>query len=117
VLSLAEENFLAITSNVFAVMGLISLFFALKGIMGMFRFLKHGVSFILFFIGFKMLSGFYTPAAEFLARNSWVSLVVILATLAISILLSLVISENQQIQELEEELKTKKTKGESENAG
>ncbi len=98
-------------------MGLISLFFALKGIMGMFRFLKHGVSFILFFIGFKMLSGFYTPAAEFLARNSWVSLVVILATLAISILLSLVISENQQIQELEEELKTKKTKGESENAG
>jgi tellurite resistance protein TerC len=85
--------------------------------MNMFRFLKHGVSFILFFIGLKMLSGFYTPVAEFFARNSWVSLVVIVATLAISILLSLVISENQQIQELEEELKTKKTKGESENAG
>ncbi|HRT13142.1 MAG TPA: TerC/Alx family metal homeostasis membrane protein, partial [Bacteroidales bacterium] len=38
VLTHSEENFLAITSNVFAVMGLISLFFALKGIMKMFRY-------------------------------------------------------------------------------
>jgi tellurite resistance protein TerC len=38
VLTLEEENFIAITSNVFAVMGLVSLFFGLKGIMGMFRY-------------------------------------------------------------------------------
>ncbi|MFH0894185.1 MAG: TerC/Alx family metal homeostasis membrane protein, partial [Bacteroidota bacterium] len=42
ILTPSEENFLAITSNVFAVMGLVSLFFALKGIMGMFRYLKIG---------------------------------------------------------------------------
>ncbi|MDR1518363.1 MAG: TerC/Alx family metal homeostasis membrane protein [Dysgonamonadaceae bacterium] len=93
VLSLSEENFLAISSNVFAVMGLISLFFALKGIMGMFRFLKHGVSFILLFIGLKMLLGFFHPVEEFFKAYSWVSLAVIILTLVISIVLSSVIKE------------------------
>lgn len=108
VLTLAEENFLAVTSNVFAVMGLISLFFALKGIMGMFRFLKHGVSFILLFIGAKMLLSFFNPVAEFFARNSWVSLAVIVGTLTISILLSIIISDTKEIDELKEELVTEK---------
>ena len=39
-------------------MGLVSLFFALRGIMEMFRYLKAGVSVILFFIGAKMSLGF-----------------------------------------------------------
>jgi tellurite resistance protein TerC len=96
ILSLAEENFLAISSNVFAVMGLISLFFALKGIMGMFRFLKHGVSFILLFIGLKMLLGFFEPVEEFFKDHSWVSLAVIVGTLIFSILLSMIIKENKE---------------------
>ncbi|MBP8903336.1 MAG: TerC/Alx family metal homeostasis membrane protein [Paludibacteraceae bacterium] len=104
VLTLSEENFLAITSNVFAVMGLISLFFALKGIMGMFRFLKHGVSFILFFIGAKMLLGFFHPIAAFFASHSWLSLVVIISTLTLSILLSIVISDKKEIEELQEKV-------------
>lgn len=104
VLTPEEENFIAITSNVFAVMGLISLFFALKGIMGMFRFLKHGVSFILFFIGVKMLLGFFHPIQEFFAAHSWVSLAVIISTLTISILLSIIIAEEKEIEELKEEL-------------
>ncbi len=87
----AEENYLAISSNVFAVMGLVSLFFALKGIMGMFRFLKYGVSFILFFIGAKMLLTYFSAVGEFFATYSWVSLTVIIATLVLSILLSVVI--------------------------
>lgn len=93
VLTMDEENFLAISSNVFAVMGLVSLFFALKGIMGMFRFLKHGVCIILFFIGAKMLLGWYEPVSEFFHNNSWVSLAVIVGTLLFSIILSRVISE------------------------
>ncbi|MFV0391482.1 MAG: TerC/Alx family metal homeostasis membrane protein [Paludibacteraceae bacterium] len=100
VLTLEEENFLAITSNVFAVMGLISLFFALKGIMGMFRFLKHGVSFILFFIGAKMLLSAIPAVAEFFGRNSWLSLTVIIATLAFSIILSKLIAEKQENAEV-----------------
>lgn len=106
VLTPEEENFLAITSNVFAVMGLISLFFALKGIMGMFRFLKHGVSFILFFIGVKMLLGAIPAVAGFFASHSWVSLAIIIGTLAFSILLSMLISEKQENVELKEKLKS-----------
>lgn len=103
VLTLEEENFLAITSNVFAVMGLISLFFALKGIMGMFRFLKHGVSFILFFIGAKMLLSAIPAVANFFAANAWLSLTVIIATLALSIILSKLIAEKKENLEIKEE--------------
>jgi tellurite resistance protein TerC len=105
ILTTEEEDFIAITSNVFAVMGLVSLFFALKGIMGMFRFLKHGVSFILAFIGFKMLFASIPQVEHFFSSHSWVSLAVIVATLAFSILLSLVIEEKKEIEELKEEVK------------
>jgi tellurite resistance protein TerC len=92
-LTLAEEDFIAITSNVFAVMGLVSLFFGLKGIMGMFRFLKHGVSFILFFIGMKMILGVVPAVEHFFKAHSWVSLAVIVATLVLSVVLSTIIKE------------------------
>ncbi len=103
VLTNSEEQFLAISSNVFAVMGLISLFFALKGIMNMFRFLKQGVSFILFFIGFKMLLpaiGFIHEGAgnaveKFFPSHSWIFLVVIVGTLVFSVLLSALIKEKK----------------------
>jgi tellurite resistance protein TerC len=104
VLSPGEEDFIAITSNVFAVMGLVSLFFALKGIMGMFRFLKHGVSFILFFIGAKMLLAAIPAVEHFFSNHSWLSLVVIVSTLTLSILLSLTIAGNKQLEELKEEV-------------
>lgn len=104
VLSSKEEDFIAITSNVFAVMGLVSLFFALKGIMGMFRFLKHGVSFILFFIGAKMLLSSVHTVEEFFSNHTWVSLAVIVSTLAFSILLSMIIAEKKEIEHLEEEV-------------
>lgn len=103
ILTHTEENFLAVSSNVFAVMGLVSLFFALKGIMKMFRFLKYGVCFILFFIGIKMLLGFVHPVSEFFHNNSWVSLAVIVFTLAFSILLSMLISDEKEINEMKAE--------------
>ncbi|MDR0829888.1 MAG: TerC/Alx family metal homeostasis membrane protein [Prevotellaceae bacterium] len=108
ILSHGEENFLAVSSNVFAVMGLVSLFFALKGIMKMFRFLKHGVCFILLFIGVKMLLGFFEPVAEFFHAHSWVSLAVIIFTLAFSIVLSMLISDEKKIVELREKNKEAK---------
>ncbi|GHT21820.1 membrane protein [Bacteroidia bacterium] len=96
VLTVGEENFLAVSSNVFAVMGMVALFFALKGIMGMFRFLKHGVSFILLFIGLKMLLGYFHPVEAFFSAHSWMSLAVILLTLVVSIALSKVIPEEEK---------------------
>lgn len=56
IMGISRDPFVVLTSNVFAVLGLNSLFFAIRGIMGMFRFLKHGVSIILFFIGAKMVA-------------------------------------------------------------
>jgi len=55
IMGISQDFCVVLTSNVFAVLGLNSLFFAIRGIMGMFRFLKHGVSIILFFIGAKMI--------------------------------------------------------------
>jgi tellurite resistance protein TerC len=89
-------------------MGLVSLFFALKGIMKMFRFLKHGVCFILLFIGVKMLLGFFEPVAEFFQSYSWVSLAVIIFTLAFSIVLSMLISDEKKIVELRERIADEK---------
>lgn len=95
VLTLRDENFIAISSNLFAVMGLISLFFALKGIMGMFRFLKIGVSVILLFIGLKMMLTAVPTISNFFAGHSWFSLVVIIGILALSIVMSVIIPEKK----------------------
>ena len=70
----------------------------------MFRFLKHGVSFILCFIGAKMLLGFFHPISAFFASHSGLSLVVIISTLTLSILLSIVISDKKEIEELQEKV-------------
>jgi len=104
VINAEEQNFIAITSNVFAVMGLVSLFFALKGIMGLFRFLKQGVSFILFFIAFKMLFAWYEPIEHVFKTQSWISLAVIIGALIVSILLSIIIKEKKDIDELKNEV-------------
>ena len=55
VLSVTSDPFIAYSSNLFAVLGLRSLFFALSGMMGLFHYLKYGLSIILMFIGAKML--------------------------------------------------------------
>jgi tellurite resistance protein TerC len=101
VLTLNESNFLAITSNVFACMGLVSLFFALNGILKIFKYLKTGICFILFFVGAKMILCAIESVSMFFSNHSWFSFTVILATLAISILYSVVenkIDERRQAQ-------------------
>lgn len=89
IMGISRDPFVVITSNVFAVLGLNSLFFALRGIMGMFKFLQHGVSFILFFIGTKMLLSAWPPAEHWFRQNTFFSLILILVVLALSIVLSM----------------------------
>lgn len=55
VLAISNHPFIVFSSNVFAVMGLRALFFVLSGMMREFRFLKHGLSLVLIFVGFKMI--------------------------------------------------------------
>ncbi|TAE23884.1 MAG: TerC family protein [Candidatus Kapaibacterium sp.] len=55
VFAVTQDPFIVYTSNIFAILGLRSLYFALAGIMNLFHYLKFGLSIILSFIGFKML--------------------------------------------------------------
>ena len=55
VLAISRDAFLVFTSNIFAILGLRSLYFALRGVMGLFRYLAFGLAVILIFIGAKML--------------------------------------------------------------
>ncbi|MDD2566311.1 MAG: TerC family protein [Candidatus Gracilibacteria bacterium] len=61
ILAISNDMFIVYTSNIFAILGLRSLYFALSGMMGNFTYLKYGLSGVLSFVGMKMLiSGYYT---------------------------------------------------------
>lgn len=55
VFGVSKSTFIIVSSNIFAILGLRSLFFALSSMLELFHFLKHGLSVILLFIGTKML--------------------------------------------------------------
>lgn len=56
ILAITDDAFIVYTSNVFAILGLRSLYFALSGMMDLFHYLKYGLSAILVFVGGKMLA-------------------------------------------------------------
>lgn len=59
IIGITSDPFLVFTSNVFAILGLRSLYFALKGFADIFHYLKYGLALILMFIGGKMLALFF----------------------------------------------------------
>lgn len=60
ILAVSTDSFIVYTSNVFALLGLRSLYFALAGLMQLFHYINYGLAIILSFIGVKLLiSGFY----------------------------------------------------------
>ena len=87
VLAITKDSFVALTSNIFAILGLRSLYFALNGVMQLFRFLKVGLAVILVFIGVKMLIEHWVDI------STATSLGVIGGVLATSVLMSLLIKE------------------------
>jgi tellurite resistance protein TerC len=88
VLAISHDRFIVYTSNIFAILGLRSLYFAVSGIMGYFRYLKVGLAFVLTFVGLKMLASFFKFEVPIM-----LSLVVIISILVISILLSVIIKK------------------------
>ena len=90
VLGITRHPFIAYSSNVCAILGLRSLFFALAGLMGMFRFLNYGLVAILVFVGAKML------LHDFIPVSTGVSLGVIAGALAASIGASLLLPESDE---------------------
>ena len=91
ILAISQDSFIVYTSNVFAIMGLRSLYFAVSGIMGLFRYLKVGLSFVLSFVGLKMLAAYFEFEIPIL-----LSLAVIIGILAISVLASVVFKEKKK---------------------
>jgi len=89
IMGISQDPFVVVTSSVFAVLGLGSLFFAIRGVMTMFKFLQHGVSIILFFIGAKMIADLYPPLAGWFKLHLFVPLMVIAIVLIVSIVLSI----------------------------
>ena len=57
--TISFKAFIVYTSNVFAILGLRSMFFAVAGLMKLFRFLHYGLAVILILVGVKMLLGDY----------------------------------------------------------
>jgi tellurite resistance protein TerC len=55
ILAITRDPFIVYTSNVFAILGLRSLYFALSGLMKLFHYLNYGIAVVLMFIGMKML--------------------------------------------------------------
>lgn len=89
ILAISHDRFIVYTSNIFAILGLRSLYFAIAGIMGYFRYLKTGLAFVLIFVGLKMLASFIKIEIPIL-----LSLAVIIIILLISILASVIIKED-----------------------
>lgn len=83
VLAITRNTFIVYSSNVFAILGLRALYFALAGILPRFRFLHQGLATILVFVGAKM------SLSEWLPISSLVSLSVIAGILAVTVAASL----------------------------
>jgi tellurite resistance protein TerC len=83
VLAVTTDPFIVYTSNVFAILGLRALFFALSGVMGLFHYLRYGLALVLVFIGAKML------VADLFHIPVYVALAVVVGVLGLSVVASL----------------------------
>ncbi|MBW8334103.1 MAG: TerC family protein [Prolixibacteraceae bacterium] len=90
ILAISNDTFIIFTSNVFAILGLRALYFALAGITKYFHYLKYGLSAILVFVGTKMvIAGFYKIPILY-------SLLTILGILFVSIMLSILFPQKEK---------------------
>jgi tellurite resistance protein TerC len=92
IFSITKDPYIVFFSNIFAILGLRSMFFLLVNIIEKFHYLKIGLSVLLSFIGLKMLAGDYADRVGLTTGNS---LIVILLILIISIVASLVFPEKK----------------------
>lgn len=93
ILAISNDTFIIFTSNVFAILGLRALYFALAGITKYFHYLKYGLSAILVFVGVKMvIVGFYKIPIVY-------SLLTILGILIISVLASVMFKKKKDYEQ------------------
>ena len=93
IFAVTKDPFIVFTSNIFAVMGLRSMFFAVAGVMRLFHYLKYGLSVILTFIGVKMF------IQHWVHIRVDVALIVIASVLGISVLASLLFPQKEHAED------------------
>lgn len=91
VFAISQHRLVIYTSNIFAVLGLRSLFFLLKGAVNKFAHLQQGIAIVLVFIGLKMLVEFFDIHVPV-----YISLLVILVSIAASIVYSISVDRNKE---------------------
>ncbi len=98
VFSVTRKAFIVFTSNIFAIIGLRSMFFLLAGALGYFRYLKIGLSVVLAFIGLKMLLDPHgqEPKRFQVEIPTGVSLMTVAAIILIAIVLSIMVAEREK---------------------
>ncbi len=92
VFAISQNSLVIFTSNIFAVLGLRSLFFLLKGAAGKFSHIQQGIAFMLIFIGVKMLAEMFGVKAI----PVYISLLVIVISIAASIIYSVTIANKKE---------------------
>jgi tellurite resistance protein TerC len=99
VFSITKNAFIVFTSNVFAILGLRSMYFLLAGALGYFRYLKFGLSVVLIFVGAKMLLDphGHEPKWFQLEIPTTVSLLVVAAILLMAIALSVTTTRKEKL--------------------
>ncbi len=90
IFAISKDPFIIYSSNVFAIMGLRALYFLLAGVMGLFRYLSHGLAIVLAFIGVKMLIEPWLPI------STGLSLSVVAGVLAIAVLASVTAARREK---------------------
>ena len=83
IFAVTTDPFLVFTSNIFAILGLRSLYFVLASVLDKFKYLQHALVFILAYVGVKMLLVHHVPIPE------WLSLSVITVSLTGGVLVSM----------------------------
>ena len=91
IFAVTQDPFIVFTSNAFAILGLRSLYFAIAGLMVMFKYIKFSLIFILAFVGVKMMLHYHVHIPHTL------SLGIIVGFLAIGIVASLVSSRRERV--------------------
>jgi tellurite resistance protein TerC len=90
VFAITQTKMIIYTSNIFAVLGLRSLFFLLRGAIDKFRYLKEGIAIVLIFIGAKMLIEYFE-----IHLYIWITFLVIVGCISGSVLFSIYKTKNE----------------------
>jgi tellurite resistance protein TerC len=102
VFAITKEPFVVYTSNIFAILGLRSMYFAMAAVLERFKYMKYALSIILIFIGVKVFYNHMDPSLQFFgAIKPFYSLAITIVLLLAGVVFSLIKTRSDQLREEE----------------